>query len=70
MYVKPSGGSKVQTREVDLEKGHSTKYPQKPSPGWLASEKERSRSRSPEDGEKEAAPKKAGFMTKFALGKR
>jgi hypothetical protein len=69
MYTKPSASSKVQHQEVDLEKGQSAKRPQKPSPGWLASEKERSRSRSPEDGKKDAEQKNGGFMTKLGFGK-
>jgi hypothetical protein len=70
MYVKPSEGSKVQTKEVDLEKGHGAKRSQKPSPGWLDNEKERSRSRSPEDEVRETGSKQGGFMTKLGFGKR
>lgn len=68
MYNKPSA-LKNQTRDIDLERGVASKH-QKPSPGWLATEKERSRSRSPDDLVKDDAPQAGGFMKKFGLGKR
>lgn len=48
MYNKPA--AKIQTRDVDVERGQVPKV--KPTPGWLAEEKERSRSRSREDEER------------------
>ncbi|KIV99354.1 uncharacterized protein PV09_09012 [Verruconis gallopava] len=65
MYVKPSAGpKKAQAKEVDIEKGL------KPTPGWLAEEKERSRSRSPNDVAKEDVKNSGGIMAKFMFGNR
>jgi hypothetical protein len=68
MHAKPSA-LKNQYKDIDMERGIAAKH-QQPSPGWLAAEKERSRSRSPEDDAKDNAPKAGGFMTKLGLGKR
>jgi hypothetical protein len=68
VYAKPSAAPRTQQKEIDLERGMEQKS-QKPSPGWLANEKERSRSRSP-DGELKDGHSQGGFMTKFGFGKR
>jgi hypothetical protein len=69
MYAKPSTAPRTQQREIDLERGVSSK-PQKPSPGWLAQEKERSRSQSPDGELKDGHAQDGGFMKKFGFGKR
>lgn len=68
MRAKPSA-LKNQYKDIDLERNVAAKH-QKPSPGWLEAEKERSRSRSPEDDTKDNASKAGGLMTKLGFGKR
>jgi hypothetical protein len=70
VYVKPSGGAKVQHKDIDLERGVASRQSQKPTPGWLADEKERSRSRSPEDAKSDGTASNKGFMSKIGFGKR
>lgn len=69
MYAKPSAAPKTRERDIDLEKGVASKN-QKPSPGWLAQEKERSRSRSPDSGEIKETPQAGGLMSKLGFGRR
>ena len=70
MYGKPSA-LKNTHKDIDLERGIGLKH-QKPSPGWLATEKERSRSRSPDEESKSDGQQAGGggFMKRFGFGRQ